>query len=60
MTDEKLNIRRFDSRRDDVREALGELRLRLSPRGDITSAEDRRRTKNVFGRQLTPAEVAEC
>ena len=59
MTTEKLNIRRYDSRRDDLRAALGQWRRRLSPRGDITSAEGRRRTKEVFGRELTPAQVAE-
>ena len=36
---------------------MGELRERLSPRGDVTSEASRRRTTEVFGQPLTPAEV---
>jgi histidinol dehydrogenase len=54
-----LKIRRIDSRRDDLRAALAELRERLSPRGDVVSEAGRRRTVEVFGEPLTPQEVVE-
>lgn len=53
----KLNIRRIDSRKDDIRAAMSELRERLSPRGDVVSQEGRRRTIEIFGEPLTPVEV---
>ena len=59
MPNEPLRISRFDSRRDDLRTALSELRDRLSPQGDIVSPQGRRRTLEVFGREMPPAEVAE-
>src|SRR5688500_19493809 len=52
-----LNITRIDTRRDDARRALAELRERLSPRGNIVSEEGRRRTIEVFGEPLTPLQV---
>jgi len=52
-----LNIRRIDSRQDDVRQALDDLRDRLSIRGDIVSPAGRQRTVEVFGEALSPAQV---
>jgi histidinol dehydrogenase len=54
-----LRIRRFDSRRDDIRAAMLELRQRLSPRGNVVSEAGRRRTIEVFGEPLTPQQVVE-
>ncbi|MDZ4821416.1 MAG: histidinol dehydrogenase, partial [Planctomycetota bacterium] len=56
MPDE-LRIRRIDTRQQDVRTALAELRERLSPRGDIVSASSRQRTIDVFGEPLSPQQV---
>ena len=54
-----LRISRIDSRRDDLRRAMEELRRRLSPRGDVVSQEGRKRTIEIFGKPLTPLEVVE-
>ena len=54
-----LAIRRIDTRRDDAAAALTELRERLSPRGNVVSEAGRRRTIEVFGEPLTPAQVVE-
>ena len=54
-----LNILRIDSRRDDIRGAMAELRRRLSPRGDVVTPEGRQRTIEVFGEPLAPAEVVQ-
>src|SRR5438309_8633451 len=54
-----LKIRRLDSRRDDLRSGLDELRQKLSPRGDVVSEAGRRRTIEVFGEPLAPAQVVE-
>ncbi|HIQ22930.1 MAG TPA: histidinol dehydrogenase [Planctomycetes bacterium] len=59
MNSQELNILRIDSRRDDVAEAMARLRQRLSPRGDVVSQEGRRRTVEIFGQPLSPAEVVE-
>lgn len=59
MSDSALQIARFDSRRDDLHVAMAALRERLSPRGDIVSEAGRRRTIEVFGRELSPREVVE-
>jgi histidinol dehydrogenase len=40
-----------------VRAALDEIRQRLSPEGNVVSEAGRRKTMEVFGRPLTPAEV---
>ena len=50
---------RIDSRRDDIRAAMDELRRRLSPQGDVVSQEGRRRTIEIFGEALSPAGVVE-
>src|SRR5262245_48181578 len=54
-----LQIRRIDTRRDDLQRALDELRERPSPRGDIVSEEGRRKTLEVFGEPLSPQQVVE-
>ena len=54
-----LNIRRIDSRREDIRAAMAELRGRLSPQGNVVSEAGRRRTIEVFGEPLTPLQVVE-
>jgi histidinol dehydrogenase len=57
MNPTPLKIRRIDSRRDDIRSAMAELREKLSPRGNVVSEAGRRKTIEVFGEPLTPAEV---
>ncbi len=59
MTESNLNIRRIDSRREDIRTAMAELRARLSPRGNVVSEAGRRRTIEVFGEPLSPQQVVE-
>ena len=54
-----LNIRRIDTRQENVREAISSLRERLSPRGDVVSEAGRRRTIEVFGEPLSPQQVVE-
>ncbi len=54
-----LNIRRIDTRQDNVDAALGELRERLSPRGNVVSQAGRQRTIAVFGEPLSPQQVVE-
>jgi histidinol dehydrogenase len=54
-----LNIQIVDSRRDDVRAALDEIRQRLSPEGNVVSEAGQQKTVEVFGRPLTPVEVVE-
>jgi len=54
-----LNIRRIDSRREDIRAAMAELRGRLSPQGNVVSEAGRRRTIEVFGKPMTPLQVVE-
>ncbi|HUY32850.1 MAG TPA: histidinol dehydrogenase [Pirellulales bacterium] len=50
---------RIDARRDDARRAIAALRERLGPRGNVISEAGRRRTIEVFGAPLTPAQVVE-
>jgi histidinol dehydrogenase len=59
MAMHELQITRIDTRRDDVRARLAELRERLSPRGNVVSEEGRRRTIEVFGEPLSPGQVVE-
>ena len=59
MTNTNLNIRRIDSRREDIRAAMGELRAKLSPWGNVVSEAGRRRTIEVFGEPLSPQQVVE-
>ena len=54
-----MKIQRIDTQRDDVEHALGALRERLSPRGEVVSEAGRARTVKVFGQPLSPQEVVE-
>lgn len=54
-----LKIRRIDSRREDIRVAMGELRAKLSPAGNVVSEAGRRKTMEVFGEALSPQQVVE-
>lgn len=54
-----LKIQRIDARRGDARSAIMALRAKLAPSGNIVSEAGRRKTVEVFGRELTPAEVVE-
>ena len=54
-----LKIPRFDTRESNVAKALADLRERLSPRDGVVSEAGRRRTIEVFGEPLTPAQVVE-
>jgi histidinol dehydrogenase len=59
MKPNSLNIRRIDSRREDIRAAMAELRAKLSPQGNVVSEAGRRRTIEVFGEPLSPQQVVE-
>ena len=59
MGNNKLNIVRIDSRRDDIRAAMDQLRRRLSPQGNIVSQAGKRLTVEVFGEPLSPVQVVE-
>ncbi len=59
MSNNKLNIVRIDSRRDDIRAAMDQLRQRLSPQGNIVSQAGKRLTVEVFGEPLSPVQVVE-
>ncbi len=52
-------IPRIDSRRDDIRVAMAQLRAKLSPQGNVVSEAGRKRTIEVFGEPLTPQQVVE-
>jgi histidinol dehydrogenase len=54
-----VNIRRIDSRRQDIRAAMAELRAKLSPQGNVVSEAGRQRTIEVFGEPLSPQQVVE-
>lgn len=56
---ESIKLMRIDTRQANVRQALSELRQRLSPRGNVVSEEGRRRTMEVFGEALSPQEVVQ-
>jgi len=53
----RLRITQIDTRRDDVGRALGQLRARLSPEGNLVSERGRAKTLEVFGEPLTPEQV---
>jgi histidinol dehydrogenase len=59
MSHPPLNIRRIDSRRGNIREAMAELRAKLGPQGNIVSEAGRKRTLDVFGEPLSPQQVVE-
>jgi histidinol dehydrogenase len=54
-----LNIQRIDARRGVAQAAIAELRAKLAPSGNIVSEAGRRKTLEVFGKPLSPAEVVE-
>ena len=56
---ESLKLLRIDTRQANVRQALSELRERLSPRGNVVSEAGRKRTIEVFGEALSPQQVVE-
>jgi histidinol dehydrogenase len=59
MPADPLKIARLDARQADFGPALAELRLRLSPQGNVVSEAGRLRTINVFGQPFSPQEVVE-
>jgi histidinol dehydrogenase len=59
MSTPAIKIKKIDGRHTDVRAALSDLRKALSPRGNIVSEEGRRRTLEIFGKELTPQQVVE-
>ncbi len=59
MSTPAIKIKKIDGRHTDVRAALADLRKAISPRGNIVSDEGRRRTLEIFGRELTPQQVVE-
>jgi histidinol dehydrogenase len=54
-----LNIQRIDARRGDAQAAIADLRAKLAPSGNVVSEAGRRKTVDVFGEPLSPAEVVE-
>jgi histidinol dehydrogenase len=56
---DRLKLLRIDTRAADVRQAIADLRERLSPRGNIVSDAGRKRTIEVFGEPLSPQQVVE-
>ncbi|HRF01216.1 MAG TPA: histidinol dehydrogenase, partial [Pirellulaceae bacterium] len=54
-----LTVARIDARTGDPLVHLGQLRDRLSPRGDVVSEAGRQRTIEVFGEPLSPQQVVE-
>lgn len=54
-----LNIKRIDARREGGAAAIAALHAKLAPSGNIVSEAGRRKTLEVFGRELSPAEVVE-
>ncbi len=54
-----LKLLRIDTRQANVRQAIADLRLRLSPRGNVVSEASRQRTIEVFGEPLSPQQVVE-
>jgi histidinol dehydrogenase len=55
-----LTISRIDTRHQDIASALAKLREKLSPRGNIVSEAGRKKTLEVFGKELSPSEVVDC
>jgi len=54
-----LNIQRIDTRSPGAQAAIDALRAKLSPSGNVVSEAGRRKTLEVFGEALTPAQVVE-
>src|SRR5262245_22415414 len=54
-----LELLLIDTRAANVRDLIADLRRRLSPSGNVVSEAGRRRTIEVFGEPLSPAQVVE-
>ena len=54
-----LNIERIDTRQSCAKAAIERLRAKLTPSGDVVSEAGRRKTQEVFGDPLSPAQVVE-
>jgi histidinol dehydrogenase len=54
-----LKIQRIDARCGDAQAAIAQLRAKLAPGGNVVSEAGRRKTLEVFGKPLSPAEVVE-
>ena len=59
MSPEPVSIKRIDTQHDNVEQLLGELRSRLSPRGNVVSQAGKERTVAVFGEPLSPRQVVQ-
>jgi len=59
MDHKGLNITRIASKRDNICEAMANLRRKLSPQGNVVSQSGKRRTIEIFGQPLTPVEVVD-
>ena len=57
MPRKPLELRRIDTRQQDIQRELDGLRQALSPRGEVVSEASRQRTLAVFGAPLSPTEV---
>lgn len=57
MSGDGLRIQRIDTSRHNAQRGIAELRRRLSPQGNVVSEAGRQRTLDVFGEELSPAEV---
>ena len=57
MSENALKLTWIDARKDDVRKQINALRQKLSLKGNIVSEAGKRRTIEIFGAPLTPAEV---
>ncbi len=57
MSENALKLTWIDARKDDVRKQISALRQKLSLKGNIVSEAGKRRTIEIFGAPLTPAEV---
>jgi histidinol dehydrogenase len=54
-----LNIQQIDTRKSGASSAIAALRAKLAPSGDVVSEAGRRKTIEVFGEPLAPADVVQ-
>ncbi|MEX2306385.1 MAG: histidinol dehydrogenase [Pirellulales bacterium] len=54
-----LEIQRIDTRQPDAQAAIGQLRAKLSPAGNVVTDSGRQKTLEVFGTPMAPTEVVE-
>ncbi len=59
MSQNALNLAWIDARKDDVKSQIDALRRKLSLKGNVVSEAGKKRTIEIFGAPLTPAEVVE-